>query len=218
MGKGIMSDNISIVAQPRTVSGKKVKQLRREGIIPAVIYGQQEPVSIQLEQKALRRALRHAGSSTLIDINLGSDTRTVLVRDIQQHVTRGDVLHVDFMEVNMREKLTAEAELVPVGEAPVLETGLGTLMFPIRVVEIECRPGDLVSEIKFDISGMDSLDSVIYMRDVDAPKGIDILSDPDAVVARVETLAAEVEEEAEVEELAPDAVEVIGEDSEEEAM
>ncbi len=213
-----MSDNISIVAQPRTVSGKKVKQLRREGIIPAVIYGQQEPVSIQLEQKALRRALRHAGSSTLIDINLGSDTRTVLVRDIQQHVTRGDVLHVDFMEVNMREKLTAEAELVPVGEAPVLETGLGTLMFPIRVVEIECRPGDLVSEIKFDISGMDSLDSVIYMRDVDAPKGIDILSDPDAVVARVETLAAEVEEEAEVEELAPDAVEVIGEDSEEEAM
>lgn len=212
-----MSDNISIVAQPRTVSGKKVKQLRREGVIPAVIYGQQEPVSIQLEQKALRRALRHAGSSTLIDINLGSETRTVLVRDIQQHVTRGDVLHVDFMEVNMREKLTAEAELVPVGEAPVLGTGLGTLMFPIRVVEIECRPGDLVSEIEFDISGMDSLDSVIYMRDVNAPKGIEILSDPDAVVARVETLAAEVEKE-EVEELAPDAVEVIGKDSEEEAM
>ncbi|GAB4267490.1 MAG: 50S ribosomal protein L25/general stress protein Ctc [Candidatus Promineifilaceae bacterium] len=213
-----MSDNISIVAQPRTVSGKQVKQLRREGIIPAVIYGQQEPVSIQLEQKALCRALRYAGASTLIDINLGSETRTVLVRDIQQHVTRGDVLHVDFMEVNMREKLTAEAELVPVGEAPILETGFGTLMFPIRVVEIECRPGDLVSEIKFDISGMDSLDSVIYMRDVVAPKGIEILSDPDAVVARVETLAAEVEEEAEVEELAADAVEVIGEDSDEEAM
>lgn len=212
-----MSDYISIAAKTRTVTGKQVKKLRREGIIPAVIYGQQEPVSIQLEQKALRRVLRQASTSNLINIDLEGDQRTVLVREIIQHVTRGEVLHVDFMEVNMREKLTAEAELVAVGEAPVLESGLGTLMFPLRAVEIECRPGDLVSEIEFDVSGMDSMDSVLYVSDLVAPKGVEILTDPEAVIARIQALAAEVEEEA-VEELAPDAVEVIGEDSEEEAM
>jgi large subunit ribosomal protein L25 len=104
-----MSDvRLAIEAEPRTVVGKQVKQLRREGLIPAVIYGTQDPVTIQLENKMLRRVLRRAGTTNLIDISFGGQKRTVLAREIQQHLTRGDLIHVDFQEVDLKVKISAE--------------------------------------------------------------------------------------------------------------
>lgn len=213
-----MSENFSLEAQPRTVTGKKVKQLRREGWVPAIIYGQQTPVNIQLERKELRRVLRRSGTSNLVDIDLNGDQRTVLVREIQQHVTRGDVLHVDFMEVDMQATLTAEAELVATGVSPAAEDGMGSVMLPLRSVEIECRPGDLISEIEFDITPIEGPDSVLFVRDLVAPEGVTILTDGDMVIARLELMQEEEEEEVdELEmEFAPDDVEVIGEETDEE--
>jgi large subunit ribosomal protein L25 len=205
-----MSDRIVIEAEAREVTGKQVSQLRREGWIPGVIYGRADTRSVQMEQKALRRALRTVGTTHLADVSVGGKVHTVLVREIQQHATRGDILHVDFLEVDMKAKLRAEAELVGVGEAVPEAEGLGVVTLMQREVEIECFPDDLVAQIEVDLGAIRTPDDVIHVRDLVAPKGVEILSDLDLVVARFEFAAVEEEEEAGVEEAdAAEDVEVI---------
>ena len=204
-----MSERIVIEAEPRQVIGKQVSQWRREGWIPGVIYGRKEPVSVQMEQKALRRALRTVGTTHLADVKIGGQLRTVLVREIQQHATRGDLVHIDFMEVDMKSKLRASAELVTVGTATPEAEGLGVASLMLREVEIECLPDDLVAEIEIDLSAIKTADDTIYVRDITAPKGVEILTDPAQVVARFEFAQSEEEETGEDGEGSADAVEVI---------
>ncbi len=213
-----MSDErLMITAEPRTAVGKKVKQLRRTGMIPAVIYGQKESVNIQLENLSLRRLLRQAGSTHLVDISLGNSKRTVLVREVQSHVTRGDLVHVDFIEVDMKMLITAEADLVAVGESKPATEGLGVATLTLRSVEIESLPDALVSEIEVDLSQIETPDDVIYVSDLVAPEGVTILTDPETTVARFEyeKMAEEEEEEEELFVPAADAVEVVGKDKDE---
>ena len=204
-----MSERIVIEAEPREITGKQVNQLRREGWIPGVIYGRKDPVAVQMEQKALRRALRTVGTTHLADVNVGGQLRTVLVREIQQHATRGDLVHIDFMEVDMKSKLRASAELVTVGTATPEAEGLGVASLLLREVDIECLPDDLVAEIEVDLSAIKTADDTIYVKDITAPKGVEILTDPEQVVARFEFAAAEEVELGEETEGGADAVEVI---------
>lgn len=203
-----MSDRIVIEAEAREVTGKQVSQLRREGWIPGVIYGRADTRSVQMEQKALRRALRTVGTTHLADVSVGGKVHTVLVREIQQHATRGDILHVDFLEVDMKAKLRTEAELTGVGEAVPEAEGLGVATLMLREVEIECYPDDLVAQIDVNLDAIRTPDDVIHVRDLVAPKGVEILTDPDLVVARFEFTATEEEEGLE-EGASADAVEVI---------
>jgi large subunit ribosomal protein L25 len=210
-------ERLMITAEPRTIVGKKVKQLRRTGMIPAVIYGQKESVNIQLENLALRRLLRQAGSTHLIDVSLGKSKRIVLVREIQSHVTRGDLVHVDFIEVDMKVLIKAEADLVAVGESKPATEGLGVVTLALRSVEIESLPDALVSEIEVDLTRIQTPDDVIYVGDLVTPEGVRILTDPETTVARFEyeKLAEEEEEEEELFVPAADAVEVVGKDKDE---
>jgi large subunit ribosomal protein L25 len=209
-----MAEKISLSAEPREVVGKKVKQLRRDGWIPAVIYGQVEPVKIQLENGPLRRVLREAGSSALLDIAIGDDHRTVLVRNIQQHATRGDLIHIDFFEVNMMVSVHATADLVPVNTASPEEEGEGTAVMELRSVDIEALPDDLVSEIEVDLSMLKEIHDQILVEQLSIPKGVTILTDPQTLVARILLpRSLEEEEEEELEEVympSADSVEVIG--------
>lgn len=213
------TDRLAIDAEPRAVVGKKVKQLRREGMIPAVIYGINDPVTIQLENKLLRRVLRRAGTTNLINISIGKDTRTVLAREIQQHFTRGDLIHVDFQEVDLKVKITAEVPLVLVGRSPMMEDGQGSDVLSLSGVEIEALPDDLVAEIEVDVSQMTSADEPIYVSDLSVPEGVEILTDPETAVARFEYARLETEEEEEDEgeyEMTADSVEIIEKGKEDE--
>lgn len=205
-----MSEKFTIAAEPRSVIGKQVKQLRQVGIIPAVIYGQREPVTIQLDNKSLRRLLRQASTTHLIDIELQDGARTVLAREIQQHPTRGDLIHVDFFEVNMAESITSEAQLVLVGEMEEDLEGLGTIVLLTHAVAIECLPGDLVSEIEVEMAGIAGADDVIYVSDLRLPKGVKILDDPETAVAHFEfTPTEEAEEEEQADMTSVESVEVV---------
>jgi large subunit ribosomal protein L25 len=219
-----MSEQFTIDANVRTNVGKKVKQLRREGLIPAVVYGQREAISIQVDNLEMRRILRHAGSNDLITINIEGDTRTALVRDYQRHPVRGEVLHIDFYEVNMAETLTTEVTLSMFGISPPVEDGLGTVTQMLHALEIECKPADLVSEITFDMGMIQTPDDSIYVSELTIPEGITVLTDPEILVATFEyTQMPEEEGEEEEESFLPsaDEVEVIGrgkaEDEDEEA-
>lgn len=215
-----MAERVNITGEKRTVTGKKVKLLRKENQIPAVIYGQSEPVLVQFERNELRRALRRAGTSELIDVHINGDTRTVLAREIQQHVTRGDLIHIDFYEVNLLEKVTMEVVLNMVGEIPGSLRILGSVALVQQSVEIECLPTDLISEIQVDISQIKTPDDTIHVRDLPGHEGVTVLTDPDVAVTTFEYVKLEEEEEEEEEDLlfapAADSVEVIGKGKEEE--
>lgn len=205
-------DRLAIDADARTVVGKKVKQLRREGLVPAVIYGINDPITIQMDKILLRRVLRRAGTTNLINISVGDGIRTVLARDIQQHLTRGDIIHVDFQEVDLKVKITAEASLVLVGRSKMMEDALGSDVLSLTSVEIEALPDDLIAEIEVDVSQLASADESIYVSDLPVPAGVTILADPETAVARFEY--ARLEEEEEEEELegfeaTADSVEII---------
>jgi len=209
-------ERLAIAAEPREITGKKVKQLRRDGLTPAVIYGASEPVSVQLDTLDLFRILRKSGGSSLIDVQIGDQTRTVLARDIQQHVTRGDVMHVDFLEVDLKAVIAGEAELIAIGISDAMAEGSGTINFAMRTIDIEALPEALVSEIEVDISLIVTTDDVITVADLEVPEGVTLLAEPEMTVASFTFDRAAVEEEEEDEEglegdfdPAADSVEVI---------
>lgn len=211
----VMSERATFIAEARAMTGKKAKKLRRQGIIPAVIYGQGQNLNIQVDNLTLQRVLRDAGTTNLIDISVGKETHTVLAKDVQVHVTRGDLIHVDFYEVDMTEKLVVQAALVPVGTAAPVDEGLGTTAMIMVSVEIECLPDNLISEIEVDMTKIETPDDVVIIGDLTVPEGVTVLAEPEAIVARFDyvQLEEEEEEEEEGEELlmaaAADEVEVI---------
>ena len=214
-----MSDRVTIAAEPRMVTGKKVKQIRRQGFVPGVIYGQSEPVNIQMEEIQLNRALRVAGMTQLATVDVEGKEYTVLAREIQQHVTRRNVLHIDFMEVDMKATIRSEAELVMVGEAPALELEEGMIAQAMFSVDIECLPDALISTIEVDVSGILTPGDRVQIADLIVPEGVTLLADEDSTVARFQTIRVieEEEEEEELEGIEVDAegVEVIGREEEE---
>jgi large subunit ribosomal protein L25 len=194
-----MAERLNIDANTRSIFGKKSKQLRREGLVPAVIYGKRDPVHIQLEKISLRRVLRQAGGNELIDINVEGAPITVLAREIQQHATRGDVLHVDFYEVDMKETIQADIRLVTTGQAAEELRQMGQVVQVLHDLTVECLPGDLISELEVDISGIASVDDVIYVSDLTPPAGITIITDPETAITSFDYFREEEEEEEEEE-------------------
>lgn len=205
-------ERIELAAEPRTVLGKQVNQLRRAGWVPAVMYGHDfDPLPLQLPAHGLKHVLAEVGGSQLIGIKVaGRDQpEMALVRSVQRDPIKGTLLHVDFYRVSMTEKLTTEVSLTLVGEPPAVALKEGLLLHGISSVEVRCLPGDLVDTIGVDIAGL-AMNQSLYVRDLAVPAGIEILTDPDEMIVRVVPLEAEeVIEEAPVAEVAE--VEVITE-------
>lgn len=215
-----MSERLILEAEPRSVVGKQVKQLRRGGWIPASVYGRGSNYNIQIENLQLRRVLRSAGTTSLVEIKIGEASHTVLAREIQAHPTRGDLIHVDFYEVNMQELISVEATVVLIG-APSLELeGLGSINQTLYAIEIETLPGNLISEVELDLVAFQSPEDVVYASDLDLPEGVALLTNPEMAVARFEYTPVAEEEVTEEEEeslFAESAeVEVIGKGKDEE--
>ncbi len=196
-------------AKPRTVIGKRVKALRRQGWIPAVIYGRHlQPIPIQVENGELRRILAQAhGGARLITLQVDGETHLALIREVQREPIRREILHVDFHAVELTEKIRVEVPVVFVGASPAVERGEGILVHGLTHVEIECLPSDLIEAIPVDLSALDRVDAAIHVRDLQVPPGITVVSDPDALIALV--TAPEAVEEAAAPAEAPE-VEVIG--------
>jgi large subunit ribosomal protein L25 len=207
-------EEIVLNAEPRQLTGKKVRHLRREGYVPGVLYGHfTDPMSLKIEQRALDHVLREAGTNRLVTLTLEGEAepRRVLVRDLQRDVITHAALHVDLYEVIMTEKLTAEVPIVLLGTSPVVESGEGLLFEGLDTIEIECLPGDLPPSIEVDISGLAAIDDTILVRDLQLSDAIEILADPEDVVVKVlPPEPEEIEEEVVVEEV-PE-VELVGEE------
>lgn len=197
-------DKITVNASKRELLGKKVKQLRAEGMIPAVLYGRSiEPTPIQIEALSLTSAMKEARGNRLIEIQIGKDgPHTVLVRDIQHDVITQKILHADFYEVIMTERITAEIPLALRGEAPAVRRGEGMLLTELSSVTVECLPGDLPEEIEVDLGGLEEVDHSIFIGDLRLSDDVRVLTDPEDLIVKVLPLREEeiIEEEVEVEE------------------
>lgn len=212
-----MAESIVLDAQMREVTGKKVKQLRRAGLVPAVVYGKHDPISIQLNTHTTMLALRDADDNALFDLDIdGGEKLTVLVRDAQRHVTRGDLLHVDFYEISAGETITVDVNLVTINSPDVPSDIRGNAAQLLFTVSIEAIPSKLISEIEVDLSQIKDPNDVVMVGDLAIPEGVTLLTEGDIAVAKF-NLEQEVVEEVEDEEgLAAAAVPVIGAEDEEE--
>lgn len=213
---------ITLNATRRELTGKQVKQLRNQGQLPAVIYGNGlESQAICVAQTDYDKVFRQAGTSTLVDLVVeGAKPVKVLLHEPQVHPAKPLTLHADFYAVKMSEKLQTEIPLHFVGESEAVETLGGTLNVPIDAVEVECYPDKLVSAIEVDLTSLKTFEDVLRISDIQAPEGIAILNDPEEAVATVvaprseEELAA-LEEGPKTDEEAVANVEVAGEKKDE---
>ncbi len=211
-----MAETYTLEAQPRTIIGKKVSQLRRQGLVPAVIYGAKiQPIQVQVPYRALELMLRKAGGTHLIQIDLGSSQQTVLTREVKRSILRGEIEHVDFFAVDMATKIRTEVPVHLVGESPAVQRSQGVILNGIQTLEVEALPGDLVDRIDVDIAALVNINDAIFVRDLKVSDTIHILTDGDEMLVRV-TVQQVVEDlpEGEVTSVEP---EVIKKGKEEEA-
>jgi large subunit ribosomal protein L25 len=188
-------DTVDLRAEPRTVLGKKVKQLRRQGMVPANLYGfGRASVALQLSERMVSQRLLKASRSSLFSLSLdGDEKQTVLVKQLQRHPISRQVLHVDFYQVRMTEKLRMSVALHFVGEAPAVKATSGMLLTNVTAVEVESLPGDLPTSIEVDVSGLETLDDSILVSDLTLPGGVEVLTPGDEVVAKVLPPTVELE-------------------------
>ena len=201
-----MAADLELSASRRTVTGKHVHALRREGLIPAILYGHNvHPVALSIDGRRLQKVWHRAGHSHLVDLLLdGGRPRKVLIRELQVNPRTARFQHVDLFAVNLREKLTADVPVVIVGESPaVVDAKIGTLQQLITSLRIECLPSDLPSQFNVDVSGLTEIDAGIHVRDIVLPEGVALVHiDVDELVVKVSALRLVTEEEVEAAEAA----------------
>ncbi len=202
----------SLNVKTRTVTGKGVKNLRKQNLIPAVIYGKDVPSkNLVVEYLPFSRLYREAGESTLIDLKIDEEAPVkVLIQEVQIDPLTEKFTHVDFRQIKMTEKIKTEALLKFIGEAPAVKELGGTLVRSVDKIEIECLPQNLVHEIEVDVSALKTFEDRIHIKDLKIPAGIKILTDIDTTVATVEAPLSEEELKKELETPIEEKVEEVG--------
>jgi large subunit ribosomal protein L25 len=192
-----MPSEVRLTASPRTASGSRAAgRLRREGLIPAVVYGHgADPVSVSVVRRELRTALSgEAGSNALLDLQVEGEAVLALVKDMQRDAVRNEVVHVDFIRVSRDEAVTVEVPIHFEGEASEVTAGGGTLDQQLFNLTVTATPGNIPSAITVDVSGMTIGDSV-RVGDLSLPRGVttDVDAEEPVAVAQVSQAAQEAE-------------------------
>ncbi|HVZ58407.1 MAG TPA: 50S ribosomal protein L25 [Patescibacteria group bacterium] len=179
-------------AIPRTALGKKVKKLRRDGQLPANVYGKGlASLAIQVATKDFKDIFSEVGETGLIDLKVNEQTHPVLVKNLQMDFRSNTPLHVDFYEVNLKEKVKAMVPLVLVGEAKAVAENVGTLLQTLNEVEVEALPTELPENIEVNIENLAEVDDQITIADLATPTGVTILTDEGQVVAKIAEIVVE---------------------------
>lgn len=193
-------EKVVLKAKRRTVVGKQVKALRREGKLPAVIYGRHsDPLNIEFESAVAERRLARATSSSLITIDLDGQEIPTLVREKQRDFIKNSLLHVDFLTVSMDEKLRAYVALRFKGVSPAVKDFNAILVQNLEQLHVECLPADLPEYIEVDVSVLKNPGEGIRVGDLSVSDQVLVLDDEDMMVAvasasKIEEALAELEE------------------------
>lgn len=186
---------MTLEASARTALGRRAKTLRKENLIPAVMYGHGvESRTISVPFQTFRKVLAQAGTSSLVDVVIdGSAPVKAIIKDIQMNPLTMSPIHIDFHQVNMNEKMTANVPLSFEGDSLAVKALGGTLVKSLDHVEVECLPADLPHEIVVSISQLNTFDDKITVGGLVLPKGVEVLNEVEAMVAFVEAPLTEDE-------------------------
>jgi len=183
-------DRPSLKAQKRNITGRKVKTLRNKGILPANIFGKKvKSQEISIDQKEFEQVFKKAGETTLVNLKLDAEKspRAVLISNIQADPLTESPLHVDFHQVDLKEKVVAQVPVEVIGESPAEKTGIGTAVTYIDEIEVEALPGDLPENFMVDISNLSEVDQAIFIKDLKIDKNkIEIKDDLESIIVKVE--------------------------------
>ncbi len=180
----------------RTVTGKKVKQLRKDGILPVHMYGTGiESQSLQGAASDLRRLLPQVGTNIPVSVQVDSsdDENICFVREVQRHPVTEDLLHIDFIRVDVTQTISAEVPITLTGSAPATQQG-GTLLQPLTSLLVEALPMNIPASIEADVSGLDDFEKSIVVSDIPIGENVTVLTPSDEFVARVSPPRVETED------------------------
>ncbi len=189
---------IELRVTSREILGKKVRFLRRQGIIPLHLFGRNvESIALQCDEAELKRALAQAGKTRLISLKLdkGKKPRNVVVREVQRDMRTDGLLHVDLFQIKMTEKIKVEVPVVVVGEAPALKSKENMLLQELNSLTVECLPNEIPANVKVDTSSLTERDQAIRVENVILGKEVAILNDPGLVVVKIGSRPKEKVEE-----------------------
>ena len=211
-------DQIPLVAQKRTILGRKVKKLRAEGFIPAHVFGHKvKTVHVQVKAPEFSKVFEKAGETSIIELAVDGEKKPVLVKNIQIHPVTDNPLHIDFYQVNLSEKVKVNIPLEIIGESPAVVKKVGLLLTPVAEIEVEVLPADIPENIKLDISKLENVGDEIKIKDLPIDRSkLEIQVGDDLVVAQIGELVTKEMEEVEAE-IEAEQAEVAAEAAPEEA-
>lgn len=190
---------LKIEAQPRTILGKRNNKLRRQGKLPAILYGRKtESQPLEIGAKEFEKIYKLAGESTLVDLVIGNEKKKVLIHDVAQHFMSQTPVHVDFYEVDLTRKLHAKIPLHFTGVSPAVKELAGILIKNLNELEIEALPADLPPFIEVNIEKLAAFEDMIRVADLKLSEKVKVLNNPEEMVASVQPPRSE-EELAELE-------------------
>ncbi|GAB4546643.1 MAG: 50S ribosomal protein L25 [Anaerolineales bacterium] len=184
-------EKVVLKATKRNVTGKQVKALRREGQLPAVIYGRHvEPVSISLEAHSANLALAKLTSSSLVTLDVDGAQYFALVREKQRNYIKGNLTHVDFLALDLNEKIRTKVRLHFTGVSGAVKDYSAVLIHRMDALEVECLPTDLPERINVDLSPLQQIGNSVRVRDISLSDKVSVLNDADDIII-IATLAKE---------------------------
>ncbi len=194
-----MAQQTELEISRREVMGKAVKRLRKEGIIPANIFGHNEAsMAIQIDAAAFERLRRSHGSRSVLTLRMSGtkSTQTALIRHVQREPHTSKIIHVDFFRVSLSERIRVKVPLHFTGEAPAVKTENGVMLHLLDAIEVECVARDIPEFLEVDVSGLTEIDAILHASDVKLPASFTLITDPEEGIVKVAATRAEVAEEA----------------------
>jgi large subunit ribosomal protein L25 len=193
-----VADLAEIKAARRSVLGKKVNTLRRQGQVPANVYGRKrDSVAVQLNAREIEHLLATHSRSQVLTVILDGEQEPALISAVQRHPTRQHVLHVDFQRISLDQPVQVGVMLVFHGEAPAVKQHEAVISHNLTEVTVLGLPALIPSEIDVDISSLEDIDDSVFVRNLTVGNGLEIVTDPDELVARAMRPTVAVEEEPE---------------------
>lgn len=178
-------------AEERKILGKKIKTLRRDGLLPGNVYGKGlSSIALQVKLADFEKVHKEVGDTGLIELELNGNHHPVLVKNLQMNFRSHSPLHADFYQVNMKEKVKAMVPVILSGEAKAVTDKVGLLLQTLSDVEIEALPDHLAENIEVNVEHLAAIDDQIKVGDLKAPEGVSIVTDPEQTVVKVAELVA----------------------------
>lgn len=183
-----MTDRAVIQASPRTVLGKKVKQLRLKGVLPANVYGRAIPSqALEIDAREFSRNIKATGLRSMFELNIAGEAaaRYVIIRGMTRKGGTGEPIHLDFFQVDPTRPIVANVPIHLVGESPAVRDLAGTLLHSLDIVSVRCLPLAIPTNLEVDIAPLKGFDITLSVADIVPPEGVEILTDPAIVIATV---------------------------------